>query len=356
MVHPTQPSGAKAALCVIALLGAFSCAPTGHLVTFDGATMGTTYSVKVATLAPLSGNALELLRRSFEDTLADINQKMSTYISTSELSRFNQFGAGEPYAISTALLSVLIEAEDVYLATQGAFDPTVGPAVDLWGFGAGTSASLGVPSDQAIGDALALLGWSKVRLDRQSSTILKTTAALNIDLSAIAKGYAVDQLAERAQEAGLEHYLVEVGGELRASGYRQPGSKDSWLVGIEAPPSAPGARQVHRLLHLQDGALATSGDYRNRYEIDGISYSHTIDPETARPVTHRGASVSVLTETCSRADALATALLVMGPERGLAWAERNSIAALFLVYNEDGSLVERRTNQMNALLVDSAPN
>lgn len=318
--------------------------------------MGTRYAVKL--VAPEPDFDSEAVRRRIEDRLRAINASMSTYLADSELSQLNDFPAGEPYTVSRELMTVLSLSEDLVHATGGAFDPTVGPVVDLWGFGPRTIQRR--PDEAQVHDALTQVGWREhVRLDSAASTILKTSAAVRIDLSAIAKGYAVDEILALLREARLENALVEVGGELRAMGARDPASGSSWRVGIESPLPSDDLR-AHRILPLMDRAIATSGDYRNFYEADGVRYSHTIDPQTGRPVTHRGASVTVVARDCATADALATALLVMGPDDGFSWAERNGVAALFLAYapptaTDPNPLTERRTSSMNAYLVDHTP-
>lgn len=343
-------------LLVTSIVFAAACTTQPQQVaTIAGATMGTTYSVKVALPGPLSGRRLATLKANLEARLDDVDRKMSTYNPESELSLLNRFVAGEPYAISANLLEVLEAAEDLYISSLGAFDPTVGPLVDLWGFGP-TIRLPKVPPQQQLQEVMAQVGWSHVRLDRQASTVLKTRASLSIDLSAIAKGYAVDQLSEHLAAEGYEHFLVEVGGELRVSGFRDKQTGTHWRVGVETPTQSLVPVRPHRILELESGALATSGDYRNGYTVDGVRYSHTIDPATGHPVPHQGVSVTVFAETCMSADALATALLVMGPEKGTSWAEQRGVAALFLVYNSDGSLSERRTLAMQTLLVDSSSN
>lgn len=343
----------------LSALFAGGCTPAPpDLVEIEGPTMGTSYAVK---LVPPDGSLdSDLLRRRIEDLLRAINASMSTYLADSELSRLNDFPAGEPYTVSRELMSVLSLSEDLVERTGGAFDPTVGPVVDLWGFGPRTIQKR--PDEQQVQEALNQVGWRAfVRLDPSASTVLKTSAGARIDLSAVAKGYAVDEILAVLRESGVEHALVEVGGELRAMGSRNPGSEGSWRVGIESPRPSPSGPRSHRILPLADSAIATSGDYRNYYEADGVRYSHTIDPGTGRPVTHRGASVTVVARDCATADALATALLVMGPDDGFNWAESNGVAALFLSYapptpSDPEPLSESRTSSMNAYLADHTPN
>lgn len=342
------------------LISTFSVACTPgppELVEIGGPTMGTRYAVKL--VQPDDSFDRDALARQIEDLLRAINASMSTYLPDSELSRLNDFPAGEPYTVSKELMSVLSRSEDLVESTGGAFDPTVGPVVDLWGFGPRTIQKR--PTEDMVQAALSQVGWQEhLRLDLSASTVLKTSPDVRVDLSAIAKGYAVDQVLAVVRNAGVEHALVEVGGELRAMGFRDPARASSWRVGIESPLPSDSGLRAHRIMPLPDRAVATSGDYRNYYEVDGVRYSHTIDPQSGRPVTHRGASVTVVATDCATADALATALLVMGPDAGFGWAERNGVAALFLSYApptefDPEPLTERRTSSMNAYLVDHTP-
>ncbi len=317
--------------------------------------MGTTWSVKFGEGGsgerPVESTKATLHAR-LQEVLDEVNQSMSTYLPDSELSRLNDAAPDEVFHVTGDLLAVIVRAEEIASDSDGAFDPTVAPLVDLWGFGP-KQATPELPSDDQIREAQALVGWWKLRVDREESTVVKTDEGVRVDLSAIAKGFAVDRLAEELLSSGHTDFLVEVGGELRVQGFRDRIRESLWTVGIEAPDSTVMAPRAHRILTLRSGALATSGDYRNYYERDGKRYSHTIDPRTGKPVEHRGASVTVHARDCASADGLATALLVLGPDQGFAWAERQGLTALFLVYNDDGTVDERRTPGMVALLADS---
>ncbi len=322
---------AAALLC--ASLAACSRSADRPLHRFEGGTMGTTYAVRLAgrPLAPGERGRLAALIRS---TLAAVDARTSTFREDSELSRLNRHASVERFPVSPELLSVLLTAREVSELTGGAFDITVAPAVDAWGFG-----PRGVyrePSETEIDRLRDRTGWDKIVIDAASSTVRKLHPDVHLDLSGIAKGYAVDRLATRLRQAGWRDFLIEVGGEVYASG-RAPSGRP-WRVGIERPaygsPAAPAAspsRPIERVVPLQDAALATSGDYRNYFERYGVRYSHIIDPRTLRPIRHRLASVSVLDPSCARADALATALLVLGEEHGYATALAHHIPALFLL-------------------------
>lgn len=293
-----------------------------RLLALQGRTMGTTYTVTLAT--PPRHLDFEALQRAIDAELALINSLMSTYDPDSELSRFNRFHATDWFPVADALALVADAAWQISVLSDGAFDATVGHLVNLWGFGA-ESGQRSFPSDAALAAAMALTGYEKLEVRCHPPALRKREPALVLDLSGIAKGYAVDRLAELLDQHGIGHYLVEIGGELRASG-RHP--ERPWRVAIERPDAR--TREVFRVVDLQDIGMATSGDYRNFFERDGVLYSHTINPRTGRPVDHSLASVSVLDASAMRADALATALLVLGPDAGLAFAEKHDIQALFI--------------------------
>ncbi len=303
---------------------------TGNLTSISGPTMGTRYQVKIAD--PAATDHRDELRTSVEQILVDMNNSMSTYIGDSELSLINQNRTMQWLRTSEHLFTVLQEADRVSQLSQGAFDVTVGPLVDLWGFGAGSDSNARIPDENQIAEAIAGIGFRNIELDESNSRVRKRIALLEIDLSAIAKGYAVDVIAAALTGAGYQNFMVEIGGEVITRGQRS--DHRGWRIGIEKPDIH--TRAVQRVLELKDIAMATSGDYRNFIEVDGKRYSHTIDPVTGRPVTHHLASVSVLHRSAMTADALATALNVLGPEKGVTLANLGKIPALFIVYAEEG--------------------
>ncbi|PRQ03952.1 FAD:protein FMN transferase [Enhygromyxa salina] len=310
-----------------------------------GVTMGTTFSVVIAgdslKLAPL-----ERLQAQIDAELQAVNAEMSTYLPDSELSRFNAASAREPFHASAHLLEVVGVAKQINHASGGAFDVTVGPLVDAWGFGPdpGTRTEL---SDVQIAALRERVGDTKLELDPTAQTLRKTVDGLHVDLSAIAKGHGADRVAAQVEAAGYSDYMIEVGGEVRVRGSNPAG--EPWRVGIERPTAdAAGSRAVQAILPVRDVAVATSGDYRNYWERDGVRYSHTIDPRTGRPITHRLASVTVVhPESAALADGWATALNVLGPEQGLALAEQLGLAAYFLVRTDQG--FEVRTSSAYAV-------
>ena len=302
--------------------------PPRTVVSFEGATMGTTWSVKIAT----TGLPLDIERARIREITAALDRVdglMSTWKPESELSRFNRHEGGVPFPVSPETLAVFEIATEVSELTAGAFDVTVGPLVAVWGFGAGATARA-PPSTRELEALLGRVGFRNVSVDAQAGTLEKTSAEVVCDLSAIAKGFAVDEVARVLSVRGHENFLVEVGGELRARGAHLDGSP--WRVAIETP--LDGRRSIHRIVELRDLAMATSGDYRNYYEQDGRRISHTIDPRTGQPITHALASVTVLHPDAAHADALATALDVLGPEAGYHFANAHSIAAYFIVRDQ----------------------
>lgn len=294
-----------------------------------GSTMGTSYSVKVAS--PPASLDEQVLQEAAQRELDALEQAMSTYIPDSELSRFNAWGGDGWFPVSAELCGFVQRALDVSELTGGAFDVTVGPLVNLWGFG--PDGPVGEPPEaREIAAALRLVGYRKLHTDCASPALRKDVAGLYVDLSAFAKGYAADRVAERLDLLGARDYLVEVGGELRARG-RKAGGED-WAIAIETPD--PGGRSVFAIVNVGDRGIATSGDYRNFFEFEGRVYSHTIDPTTGYPVSHEAGSVTVLADDAASADALATALLVLGPDAGLQFADAQGIAAYYIVRVGDG--------------------
>ena len=302
-----------------------------------GDTMGTYYQVTARCPVDV-GPAVEA-------TLRQVNAEMSTYLPDSELSRFNSAPPGEWFPVSAALAEVLAAADTLSRESGGAFDVTVGPLVNLWGFG--PDGATAPPADAVVADTLAGIGHRHLDVRREPPGVRKARP-LYVDLSAIAKGHGVDRVVARLDGAGCDALLVDVGGEVRGRGLSPSGRP--WRIGIEVPdPAQMGS--VQRVITLEDAAVATSGDYRNFLESDGHRYSHTIDPRTGRPVDHTLASVSVVHDSAMWADGYATLLNVLGPEDGPAFAERAGLAALFIERRENG-FRERYTPAFERLLAD----
>jgi FAD:protein FMN transferase len=337
-MHPSIPrsSALMASIALLAAVAMFSVLrhePHVAELHLSGRTMGTTYSVKYRPAPDTpSQKAMQI---EVDALLTEINQTMSTYDPESELSRFNRMRTTDWVPASASLHAVLKAALAIGVQSEGAFDITVGSLVNLWGFGPQFHPGL-VPLEADIVAARARGGPDKLTLRDTQPAIRKHRPDVFLDLSGIAKGYGVDQVAELMTAHGIEHYMVEIGGEVRVRGLKEQDTP--WRIAIEKP--LPGERSVQTVLGLSDIALATSGDYRNFFEIAGRRYSHTIDPATGWPVDNHLVSVTVLADTSMRADAWATALQVLGPERGMAIAERLGLPVLFII-EHDGQFEER---------------
>ena len=294
-----------------------------------GSAMGTTYSVKLA--AADTDLDRERLRVDIAEQLELLERSMSTWMPDSELSLFNAAETTDWFRVSILLCAAVSDAQTISRLTGGAFDITVGPLVNLWGFGP-DGLREEPPGEQQIAELMKSVGYRRLHTDCDRPALRKDLPELHVDLSAFAKGYAVDEVASLLEARAVENYLVEIGGELRLNGKNSSGKP--WAIAIESPARA--RRAVHTIVGLNTAGLATSGDYRNFFEHDGRFYSHTIDPRTGSPVAHRAASVTVLARTAGIADAMATALLVMGPDGGMSFAENNDLSALFLLRSGEG--------------------
>jgi thiamine biosynthesis lipoprotein len=303
--------------------------PPPDLRVFGGFTMGTTYAVKLyvpgATEARVAG-----ARSAVADALDAIVARMSTFDAASELSRFNAHASTAPFAVSPETLRVFAIAREVSEASGGAFDVTVAPAVNAWGFGPDKQRR--IPAGDAQRAARTAIGYRGLALDAPARTVAKGNAATAADFSGIAKGWGVDAAAKTLGDLGFERYMVEISGEIRTRGLNADGRP--WQIGIEQPDAA---RQRARLIvPLSDRAISTSGDYRIFFEQDGRRYCHEIDPSTGAPTAHALASVSVVADDSTHADAWATALYVLGPERGPSLAAARGLAAHFIVRGAEG--------------------
>ena len=311
--------------------------------------MGTTYSIRIADAA-LGQAGLARLQAEVDAVLAEVNRQMSTYQPDSEIARFNRAGANEPLAISADFLRVVRWGLELAEATGGAFDPTVGALVNLWGFGPDGAISKR-PDPEQIEAARQTVGYRHVSL--ADGAIAKDVPDLKLDLSAIAKGFGVDQVAALFRRRHLQNFLIEIGGETRADGHNAAGVP--WRVGVQRPDLDPGAGSVlEGVIHLTGGrAVATSGDYQNFFrDEDGQVQAHIIDPRTAAPAQHAVASVSVLAGDCLTADGLATALVVLGPAEGLRLLESHfpGVEALFILRRDEERFEEVSTPGFAAAL------
>jgi thiamine biosynthesis lipoprotein len=342
--------GAVGALTALGVAGCSKPGVAAEGQRFNGLSMGSAYTVRTAGRA-LSAAQLERLAADVQTALDSVDARMSLYREDSELSRLNAQPMGHALAVSGELLQVLQSGQQVARLSGGAFDMTVAPLVVAWGFGPGVGASgPAIPEAAQLQDCRRRLGHAALDLDAASSTVFKHREGLALDLGGIAKGHGVDRAARALLDAGLDNFMVEVGGEVRTAGLNHLGQ--AWRIGIEEPDAAP--RRARLVLPVSGQSVATSGDYRIYFEVQGRRYSHTIDPASGEPIAHGLASVTVVAGSCMQADALATALNVMGPERGMALAQREGIAAHFIVRGPGGQLLDHSSQALIALRAGQA--
>jgi thiamine biosynthesis lipoprotein len=318
------------AITVLAFLFLSSCFwQSDEVYLISGQTMGTTYSVKIAS------SSVEMidLKQKIEEALKEVNRQMSTYIEDSEISKLNQASSGVPLKISPWFGKVLSYSLDLAQKTNGSYDPTLGPLINLWGFG--PNGNQAVPEKTKIQEALSVVGYKKVDFKSENGlyVVSKKLDGVYVDLSSSAKGFGVDVLSELLKDEGHKNHLVEIGGELRASGHK---FGEPWLIAVEKPSSS--GRTVQKVFALKNLSIATSGDYRNFFNAGNKKYSHTLDVETGEPVQHKLASVSVLDPECMKADALATALMSMGPEKAQDFAKDENLAVYMIFEGVKGDL------------------
>ena len=313
-------------IIIFLMIGTGACQNNNYkIVLINGLTMGTTYSIKIKTSDAVVNQ--EKIRADIEKILLEINQKMSTYIVDSELSVINFSNSLDSNLISDDLFKVISHANTISKTTNGAFDITVGPLVNLWGFGPNKSENK-IPSNEEIELIKKNIGYKKIYLNKETTSIKKLHPDLYVDLSGIAKGFAVDKIALYLNSYNLENYLVEIGGELIAKGTNE--DNEVWQIGIENPNN-----NLAKIIGLKDIAMATSGDYRNYFEKNGVRYSHTINPNTGKPIKHKLASVTVLDKTAMNADALATAFMVLGPAKTIELANELKIGVYLIIKNDE---------------------
>ncbi|MFT4862549.1 MAG: thiamine biosynthesis lipoprotein [Pseudohongiellaceae bacterium] len=325
---------------VAALFGFFylSSSDDRKIEQFSGLTMGTSYQLQLAHIPP------QLSLSEIEIVVTELLFKMdklifSTYAEDSELSRLNRHPLDLPMSVSDDLFAVLEMAQAISAQTGGAFDVTIGPLVNLWGFGSDYSVLPQVPAQELIAAAKSRVGFANIELNKSTLEVTKRKP-VTIDLSAIAKGYAVDQLAAYFDRQGSTSYFLEVGGELIMKGFKPGGS--SWVPAIEAPLNTDS--QIYEVFFSrgQQIAVAGSGDYRNYFEQDGVRYSHEIDPRTGYPVTHTLAAAYVIDESTAIADALATSYMILGYDEARRLAESTNQAAYF-IYKQEGGFADYAT-------------
>ena len=330
---------------VVFLYSYFACSGTlrsSELMLITGQTMGTIYQVKIVQVDSIRIDK-NIFQNEIIEILKKVNSQMSTYIEDSEISLFNKYNNTDWYSISDDFAFVLEKALEISKQSSGTFDITVGKLVNIWGFGSELKEHT-VPDNDQVAALKAITGYQHLEVRLDPPSVKKEIPELYIDLSAIAKGFGVDKVAEYLNSKNVNNYLVEIGGEVRASGNNQ--KNESWKVGIEYPDSSSG---IYEVISLGSYSIATSGDYHNYFEKNGIRYSHTIDPRTGMPISHKLASVTVLHKSCTLADAYATAINVLGPESGISFALEHELPAYLIVREEDGFVV-KKTPQLDKFI------
>jgi thiamine biosynthesis lipoprotein len=325
--------------------------PDRRTFEFRGPSMGAEFAVKVVTgREGLDDSTRVDLDQRIRAELDGIDARMSTWKPDSELSRFNASTSLDPFAVSRDTFEVFQWAVDLAALTGGAIDVTVTPLVDAWGFGPDGRQER-QPTPAEIERLMASVGVGHLTLNPGALTVRKARPDVRCDFSSLAPGYAADRVWTLLADRGFTDYLVDVGGELRTRGLNDAGAH--WQIAIELPE--PGGRRVDRVIPVSDLAIATSGDYRNYHEVEGRRVTHIIDPRTGEPIRHRLASVTVIDELAVRADALSTALMVLGPEEGLAFARQHDLAAAFIIRDEDGGNFVRETTARLEALANGRP-
>lgn len=347
-MHTSSLRQAPRALLLSLMLLLTACQPAPTQTRIQGSTMGTYYAVTLSDPFPGGQGALQ---QEVETLLARLNQEISTYDPASLISRFNQGTGQPPQVIPATMAKIVQQGMDAGRLTLGALDVTVGPLVNLWGFGPDKRPTQR-PGAEQIAQARARVGIDKLSLTPQGDHFLlgKAIPGLYLDLSTLGEGAASDEIAGLLEQRGVHNYLVEVAGAVRSKGRNAKGNP--WRVAIVEPSDRPGA--IEDVVTPNGMAVSTAGSYRNYYELDGKRYSHIIDPATGEPVTHRLVSASVITPTALEADALDTALMVMGPERAMAFAKEHRLA-VYLIEKTDQGFVARHTPEFAPYLVRSEP-
>lgn len=308
-------------------------AAEAQILTLSGFTMGTSYQIQLAQVEKKFDQ--DLLSQQIQQILDHLDKDLfSSYVNNSELSRFNRSPIDQDFPVSSDFIEVLSIAAQIHRESDQHFDITISPLVELWGFGSSTTMTpVAVPTQVQINHALNQLGSDALAFSIETNIISKTKA-VQLDFSGIAKGYAVDQIAILLEQQGFKHFLVEIGGELKLHGKKT--LNQDWTIAIESPDVQPRSIFNTIISHGQDIAVAGSGDYRNYFDLNGKRYSHQLDPNTGRPISHQLAAVTVITTSAAWADAYATALIILGPEQGFALASSINLAAYFIIHTDTG--------------------
>ena len=295
----------------------------------SGETFGTYYTIKIKSAADHT-HLQKMVKEEFEK----VNSQMSVFNINSEISNINRELAGQWIALSPEMSILMKNAYQIYRLSNGAFDPTIGKLIDLWGFGTAGSTDK-TPNEDDIALVLKTTGFDKISFDPQFEKIRKNNAETSINLSALAKGYGVDRIAALLKKQGLKNFVIEVGGEVYAHG-KKSDNFDGWNIGIVNPQNDNEISAY--TVKLKNFAAATSGDYRNFFYIDGKKYSHTINPKTGYPAENNLASVTVFDKSCMKADALATAIMSMGEKKSYNFIKQNNLPVVLFIRDDSGNL------------------
>ena len=331
-------------LVLICILSSYHIYAQKDVVLIDGKTMATKYLIKIAD--NISAKKQDEISYKIQALLADFNMKVSGYINDSEINKLNKLQNDDWIHLSKELFVVLNCAKKISVLSQGSFDITAGRLVNLWGFGT-EKKDYKIPSFDLIQAVLKNTGHNYYDLNEDIKAIKKKNFNIVFDLSAIAKGYGVDLIAKLLDKENVENYLIEIGGEIKVAGFKVPREKIKWQVAIEMPGSL--LKKINKKVKISDISVATSGDYRNFFIDKNKRYSHNIDPLTGYPVDHSLTSVTVFDGSCMRADAMATAIMVMGPKKGLEWSNKNDIKSYLLIKNSTG-ILEDMSDQMKTFM------
>ncbi|CNK43060.1 thiamine biosynthesis lipoprotein [Yersinia frederiksenii] len=329
---------------VLGLLTACNDTETRQQIDIEGKTMGTFYSVKISGATPPNPHQLQ---QEIDALLEQANNDISTYRQTSVLSRFNQYRGSEPQPIPRGMADIILQAQRIGRDTDGAMNITVGPLVNLWGFGAEKQPTQ-IPTQDQIDSARQQVGLQHLTLisDNRGEWLQKDLPDLYVDLSTMGEGYGVDLLVNLMMQKGITNYLVSVGGAVSSRGVN--GQGQPWRVAIQKPTDQENA--VQALVDLQGYSISTSGSYRNYFEQGGQRYSHVLDPATGRPINHRLVSATVIATTALEADGWDTGLMVLGTEKALRLAEKKGLA-VYLITKTDQGFTAVMTPQFKAFLL-----
>jgi thiamine biosynthesis lipoprotein len=319
---------------IVMLVGVLSgCGNGDSLERFDGPTMGSRYSIQYVRHSSTPGP--KAVQAEVENILAEVDRQFSTYRSDSDIERFNALPAGRCQVMPGPVLELIRVGEQLSSQSEGSYDLTVEPLLNLWGFGP-QGREEKVPTVEALAEVRQRVGHAHLRIDGDQ---LCKDAAVEVDFNSIAAGYAVDTIAAKLETMGIHNYLAEATGELKAAGKKLDGSP--WRIALEEPRDDQ--RVAERIIAVDGYGVSTSGDYRNYFVQNGRRYSHTFDARTGAPVSHTLASVTVVHPSALMADGLSTLLLILGPERGWDYAEKHDIGAFFVIRADTGFVI--RTNQ-----------